>query len=209
MTSRRRDCLEMTTGVLQSRPRRRVSLGSEEWSRVTCHVSRVTTEECVCVDTGDHCGPVTVPCHSTVHHTQYNTVCIWAQCLLYSFPSVASITSCRVVTWQVMRPGAGWWWCWLELQTKVREDFTITEKAHTGPPPSWKCLLTLSHLTLSCRWVDISTWTPPPQDCLYLGPSPSVLNNSFFAESSLTCYNFLASLQINFNQINAHIKFFR
>ena len=26
-------------------------------------------------------------------------------------------------------------------------------------------------LTLSCRWVDISTWTPPPQDCLYLGPS--------------------------------------
>ena len=26
----------------------------------------------------------------------------------------------------------------LELQTKVREDFTITEKVHTGPPPSWK-----------------------------------------------------------------------
>ena len=37
-------------------------------------------------------------------------------------------------------------------------------------------------LTLSCRWVDISTWTPPPQDCLYLGPSPSVLDNSFFAK---------------------------
>ena len=34
-------------------------------------------------------------------------------------------------------------------------------------------------LTLSCRWVDISTWTPPPQGCLYLGPSPSVLDNSF------------------------------
>ena len=29
--------------------------------------------------------------------------------------------------------------------------------------PSW-----ISQLTLSCRWVDISTWTPPPQDCLYL-----------------------------------------
>ena len=38
-------------------------------------------------------------------------------------------------------------------------------------------------LTLSCRWVDISTWTPPPQDCLYLGLSPSVLDNSFFADS--------------------------
>ena len=35
-------------------------------------------------------------------------------------------------------------------------------------------------LTLSCRWVDISTGTPPPQDCLYLGPSPSFLDNSFF-----------------------------
>ena len=90
-------CLKMTTGVLQSRPRRRVSLGSEEWSRVTCHVSRVTTEECVSVDTGDHCVPVTVPCHSTVHHTQYTIQCAYEHSV-YSFPSVASITSCRVVT---------------------------------------------------------------------------------------------------------------
>ena len=28
-------------------------------------------------------------------------------------------------------------------------------------------------LTPSCRWVDISTWTPTPHDCLYLGPRPS------------------------------------
>ena len=44
-------------------------------------------------------------------------------------------------------------------------------------------------LTPSCRWVDISTWTPTPQGCLYLGPSPSDLDNSFFAESVLTSYN--------------------
>ena len=48
-------------------------------------------------------------------------------------------------------------------------------------------------LTPSCRWVDISTWTPTPHGCLYLGPSPSDLDNSFFAESVLTSYNFLAS----------------
>ena len=65
----------------------------------------------------------------------------------------------------------------------------------------------LHDLTLSCRWVDISTWTPPPQDCLYLGPSPSVVDNSFFAESLWTSYNFLASLQIIFNWENAQSKF--
>ena len=43
-------------------------------------------------------------------------------------------------------------------------------------------------LAPSCRWVDISTWTPTPQGCLYLGPSPSVLDNSFFTESVLTSY---------------------
>ena len=38
-----------------------------------------------------------------------------------------------------------------------------------------------------------ATWTPTPQGCLYLGPSPSDLDNSVFAESVLTSYNFLAS----------------
>ena len=61
-------------------------------------------------------------------------------------------------------------------------------------------------LTPSCRWVDISTWTPTPHDCLYLGPSPSDLDNSFFAESVLTSYNFLASLQIIFNLKHGHLK---
>ena len=51
-------------------------------------------------------------------------------------------------------------------------------------------------LTLSCRWGDILTRIPPPKDCLYLGYNPSVLDNSFFAESLGTSYNFLASLQI-------------
>ena len=51
----------------------------------------------------------------------------------------------------------------------------------------WPCL------TPSCRWVDISTWIPTPHDCLYFGPSPSDLDNYFFAESLLTSYNFLAS----------------
>ena len=62
-------------------------------------------------------------------------------------------------------------------------------------------------LTPSCWWVDISTWTPTPQGCLYLGPSPSVLDNSFFAESVRTSYNFLASFQIIFNLEHGHIKF--
>ena len=44
----------------------------------------------------------------------------------------------------------------------------------------------LIHLTPSCRWVDISTWTPTPQSCLYLGPSPSVLDNSFFAHQAVS-----------------------
>ena len=57
-------------------------------------------------------------------------------------------------------------------------------------------------LTLSCRSVDISTLTPPPQICLYLGPSPSVLDNS-----SLNSYNFLASLQIIFNLENCQLRF--
>ena len=60
-------------------------------------------------------------------------------------------------------------------------------------------------LTPYCRWVDISTWTPTPQGCLYLGPSPSDLDNSFFAESVLTSYN-LASLQMIFNLEHDHIK---
>ena len=61
-------------------------------------------------------------------------------------------------------------------------------------------------LTPSCRWVDISTWTPTPQSCLYLGSSPSDLDNSFFAESVLTSYNFLASQQIIFNLEHGHLK---
>ena len=59
-------------------------------------------------------------------------------------------------------------------------------------------------LTPSCQWVDISTWTP--QSCLYLGPSPSVLDNSFFAKSVRTSYNFVASLQIIFNLEHGQIK---
>merc|ERR1712020_656339 len=62
-------------------------------------------------------------------------------------------------------------------------------------------------LTPSCRWVDISTWTPTPQGCLHLGPSPSVLDKSFFAESVLTSYNFLASLQIIFNLEHGKLNF--
>ena len=57
----------------------------------------------------------------------------------------------------------------------------------------WKVNVAFPFLTPYCRWVDISTWTPTPHDCLYLGPSPSDLDNSFFAESVLTSYNFLAS----------------
>ena len=60
-------------------------------------------------------------------------------------------------------------------------------------------------LTPYCRWVDISTWTPTPHGCLYLGPSPSDLDNSFFAESVLTSYNFLASEQIIFNLEHGHL----
>ena len=57
------------------------------------------------------------------------------------------------------------------------------------------------------RYINKSTWTPTPQGCLYLGPSPFVLDKSFFAESVLTSYNFLASLQIIFNLENGQIKF--
>ena len=64
-----------------------------------------------------------------------------------------------------------------------------------------------SVLTPSCRWVDISTWTPTPQGCLYLGPSPSDLDNSFFAESVLTSYNFLASFLIIFILKHGHKNF--
>ena len=54
------------------------------------------------------------------------------------------------------------------------------------------------------RYINID---PYPSDLLiYLGPSPSVLDNSFFAESVLTSYNFLASLQIIFNLENGQIK---
>ena len=45
------------------------------------------------------------------------------------------------------------------------------------------------------------------QGCLYLGPGPSVLDKSFFAESVLTSYNFLASLQIIFNLEHGQLKF--
>ena len=62
-------------------------------------------------------------------------------------------------------------------------------------------------LTPSYRWVDISTWTPTPEGSLYLGHSPSVLDNSFFAESVLTSYNFLASLQIKLNLEHGQLKF--
>jgi len=37
--------------------------------------------------------------------------------------------------------------------------------------------------------------------------SPSVLDNSVFAKSVLTSYNFLASLQIIFNLENGQLKF--
>ena len=38
---------------------------------------------------------------------------------------------------------------WVELQTKVREDFTITENSPIlGPSPGWKRLVSLSHLTM-------------------------------------------------------------
>ena len=46
-----------------------------------------------------------------------------------------------------------------------------------------------------------------PQDFLYLGPSPSVLDKSFFAGSVLTSYNFLASLQIIFNLEHGQLNF--
>ena len=39
--------------------------------------------------------------------------------------------------------------CWLELETNLREDFTITENRRRPlyrPSPSWKRLLVLSHL---------------------------------------------------------------
>merc|ERR1712155_352313 len=70
-----------------------------------------------------------------------------------------------------------------------------------------KCLYVTMALTPSCRWVDISTWTPTPLGCLYLGHSPSVLDNSFFTESVRTSYNFLASLQLIFNLENGQLKF--
>ena len=98
---------------------------------------------------------------------------------------------------------------WINCVTNsAADDPSVSQsRKRPGPSPGWKRLLVLSHLTLYCRWVDISTWTPHPQDCLYLRLSPSVLDNSFFADSLWTCYNFLASLQIIFNWENAQSKF--
>ena len=45
----------------------------------------------------------------------------------------------------------------------------------------------------------------PPQGCLYLGPSPSVLDNSFLGKYLITSSNFLASLQ---NLEYAKLKYF-
>ena len=71
----------------------------------------------------------------------------------------------------------------------------ILPRIKTKGKEHWKIFLEIEKtkiLTPSCRWVDIPTWTPTPQGCLYLGPSPSYLHNSFFAGSLLTSYNFLA-----------------
>ena len=62
-------------------------------------------------------------------------------------------------------------------------DINTIQYLETAPKAN--STFSLMKLTLSCRWVDISTWTPPPQDCLYLGPSSSVLDNSFL----LNLYN--------------------
>ena len=59
-------------------------------------------------------------------------------------------------------------------------------------------------LNLSCWWVDISTWTSPPQVWFHL--SSSVLNNSFFVKSLITNYYLLASSQITFNFENAQVN---
>ena len=61
-------------------------------------------------------------------------------------------------------------------------------------------------LTPSYRWVDISTWTPTPEGSLHLGHIPSVLDNSFFAESVRTSFTSLTSLEIIFNLEHGQIK---
>ena len=105
--------------------------------------------------------------------------------------------------------GRGWHgsdgWHWLSRQSVVRWQwwhltngpvcYWYGAALHYTQHPSYSLssIHSIWTLTPSCRWVDISTWTPTPQGCLYLGPSPSDLDNSFFAESVLTSYNFLAS----------------
>ena len=91
--------------------------------------------------------------------------------------------------------------CHAEMQAMLRmnEEYNKWGQYNSCVVLMYNTRVGIKVLTLSCRWVDISTWTPPPRGCLYLGPCPSVLDNSFFAESLLTSFNFLASLQIIFN----------
>ena len=72
-------------------------------------------------------------------------------------------------------------WCWWFLQFP-----TAPSKWHFWPfalpsasfPHHLADTLFNSLLPVG-RYLDISTWIPPPQDCLYLWPSPSVLDKSY------------------------------
>ena len=126
-----------------------------------------------------------------------------------------------ICCWIVLFSHCWWWWQsmeWCYCYTAARAvngDLQNFAMLMLGDGPRAFSLfkvpigaLTFNNLlTLYCRWVELSTWTPPPQDCFYLGLSPSFLDNSFFADSLWTCYNFLASLQIIFNWENAQSKF--
>ena len=79
--------------------------------------------------------------------------------------SVHSVVSALMFSQIVNRPPRGTEQLSTEHQHQIqcrksinRWTCTITEKAPIlGPSPGWKRLLPLSHLTLYCRWVDIST----------------------------------------------------
>ena len=150
--------------------------------------------------------PLLAPCKSTnelfIFHVSLCSVgTLYPLVCMFLWTSSISLLAVRFLNLDINT-------CWITVFKKAPLIGSLKDHCERNHPPvrcQSSCLSAC--LSLSCRWVDISTWTPTPQGSSYLGTSPSVLDNSFFAESVLTSYNFLASLQIIFNLEHGQLKF--
>ena len=96
------------------------------------------------------------------------------------------------------------------IHTRICEDTIIKTLSNSTKPSMMSSLVgsdllkqvpveklflnNCSQMCLSCWWVDILTWTILPQDCLYLEPSPSVLDNLENAQLNILDDYYLLSI---------------